>query len=372
MCLNESTSRAEALCAQCAATPDLNPFQPIAVSALEVCRAAADLVGNGNHDHMAQMENLAASVMQETERAIQDMATMPLPFSTEITQILKRLEAKLDEFRRAIERMPRRTRGKLFKKFVFALQAHRLQNELKALVEALLKGTDKIPTAESTGTSAMELTNLTIRVAAAICEAPVLNFLKPVVGIVEIISETAQTVKSNRAAALELAAHSNMVMRSIAEQATTLGLDGPPTDSEALVALKSHPTSSRRLAETSPPSRSPYVLDNGKQKKDHIDEFNQRLDKALALFPSTNVPSTQAKVREIATLVRGNGFVEEMATQVRMNTDQLTAMQTDLAAVLVTVSASTTVQSANEGEKKPNTTALVPFSASVAQLTFFF
>ncbi|KAF7374562.1 hypothetical protein MSAN_00340800 [Mycena sanguinolenta] len=222
--------------------------------------------------------------------------------------------------------MPRRTGGKLFKKIVFALQAHRLQKELKALVEALLKGTDKLPSAESAGISPMELTNLTIRTAAAIFDAPPLNFLKPVAGIAQIISETAQMVKSNRAAALQLAAHSSMVTNAVAEHAAKLG-PAVASNDEALVALQSvlenihlyltdlqkpHPRLRRRVTS--------WIM--ASKEKDHIAEFNQGLDKALALFTSTNVLATRTELREIAT--RGNGFVEEIATQVRMNTDVLT------------------------------------------------
>ncbi|KAF7374560.1 hypothetical protein MSAN_00340600 [Mycena sanguinolenta] len=372
MSLNELASRAEAICVQCATTPGLSLFQPIAASVLEVCRAAANLMGN----HTTRMKKLAAFVVNETERGINGMAWGTLPLPAETLQILERVEVKLDEIRRTIERLPLASKkGKLPKYFSSARETSRLKKELEALVNELLEDTHKLTAAESSGISPAELANLTIRTAAAICEAPVLNFLKPVVGIAEIISETAQTVKISRAAALELAAHSSMVMRSIAEQATTLGLDGFPADSEVHVALKSVLSDiQHHLADLQKPRRRRDRLTSlimANKKKDHIDEFNQRLDKALALFTSTNVLSTHAEVREIATLVRGNDCVEEIAIQVRMHTNQLTAMQTDLA-VLVTASTSATVQSANEGEKKPNTTALVPFSTAVAQLTFFF
>ncbi|KAF7374561.1 hypothetical protein MSAN_00340700 [Mycena sanguinolenta] len=360
MSLNESISRAEALCPQCAATPNLSPFQPIAVSAVEVCRAAAaNLVGS----HTARIHNLTAYTLSETERAINGIEMVPLPLSEDTVRILKRIEGKLDEIRRAIEQLPIRSKkGNIAKGYAFNRETSRLEKELKALVDAFLKITYKSQAAE--GISSVELANFSIQAASAICEAPVLNFLKPVVGIAGMIAETAQTVKSNRAAAIALAAHSSMVTKSIAEHAATLGQDG--CNDEAFMALKSllldihlHLTDLQK-----PRRRHVRSWITANKERDRIVELNRGLDKALTLFTSTNVLSTHADVREIAALVRESGSVEEIATQVRMNTDQLTVIQADLTAVLVMVAK-------NEGKKKPNT-ALVSFSSAVAQLTFFF
>ncbi|KAF7374583.1 hypothetical protein MSAN_00342900 [Mycena sanguinolenta] len=233
MSLEESTSRAEALCTQRAEIPGMNSFQPIAVSAVEVCRAAtaANLVGS----HTARIEKLAAHVVDETEKVINGLEMAPLPPSEDTVRILDRVEIKLDGIRRAIEHMfmPSK-KGTLFKNHSFDREIRPLKKELKALVDGFLKGTHT-----AKGISRTQLTRLTIRAASAICEAPALNFLKPVVGIAEIIAETAQTVKSNRSAALQLAVYSSVVTRSIVERAATLGMDGSPADSEALVAIKS-------------------------------------------------------------------------------------------------------------------------------------
>ncbi|KAJ6512863.1 hypothetical protein C8R45DRAFT_1153244 [Mycena sanguinolenta] len=355
--LHESTSRAESLCSQCATTPSMNALQPIAVSAVELCRAAAaaDLFGN----HTSRMEKLARA------------------FTVAVPQSLERIEAKLGEIRRVIEHLP--SKGKLIKDFSVNRETNRLKKELKAFVDTHLKGTHNIPAAASKGISSMELANLTVRAASAICEAPVLNFLKPVVGIAEIISETARTVKSNRAAALQLASHSSMVTKSIVEHAARLELNesATPSNDQGLIALKSVLESIHlHLGDLQKPRRfRSWIMAN--KEKDRIDEFNKGLDRALALFTSTNVLSTRAEVREIETLVRGDGSVEEIAIQVRMNTDVLTAVQAELAAAL-SMSAPAVLHTSlieSKGEKqreKPLTTALVPFSTAVAQLTFFF
>ncbi|KAJ6512888.1 hypothetical protein C8R45DRAFT_1206837 [Mycena sanguinolenta] len=366
MSLDECTSRAEALCARCATTPGMNPFQPIAVSTLELCRAAAAATVKVA-THTTRIQKLAVYAVNETERVIDGMAEVPFPLSEDIVRNLERVELKMDEIRRAIEHMPLRSKGKLVKDFTFTREIRCLKGELKVLINALLESTHQFHAVECKGISPIELANLSIRAASAVCEAPVLNFLKPVVGIVEIISETAQTVRSNRQAALQLAAHSTLVTRSIAEHAAAAGMDGSAApNGESLVALtsalesihlylgdlqKPHPRLRRRFAS--------WIMAN--KEKDRIAEFSQGLDKALALFTTTNVLTTHEGVREIAT-------------QVRMNTDILTAIQADVAAVLVTVSSSNLIASeGGESDKKQqNTTALLPFSTAVAQLTFFF
>ncbi|KAF7374582.1 hypothetical protein MSAN_00342800 [Mycena sanguinolenta] len=275
MSLHETTSRAESLCARCATTPGLNPFQPMAVSAIEVCRAAANLVQE-KHVQTARMEKLAVSIVHETAEMINrvGMAPSPLPLSPETLQILERVETKLDEIRRTIEQMSttsiRLKKCKLVKDYTFARETNRLKKELTALVNAcvLLGDARHFSAAEPRGISPMDLAHLTIRAATVICDAPVLSFLKPVVGIAEIISETAQTVKSNRAAALQLAAHSTLVTRSIAEHVAALGLDEPWVDSEALIALISILSDIHfYLTDLQKPRRPPplQILDNGEQ-----------------------------------------------------------------------------------------------------------
>ncbi|KAF7374533.1 hypothetical protein MSAN_00337900 [Mycena sanguinolenta] len=237
MSLHETTSRAEALSTRCAATPGMNSFQPIAASALEACRAA-NLVGNQTTRKLA---------VNETDRMINGMATAVLPLLDD-TRNLKQIEAKLHEIRRANEHMPVRSRtGKLMRN-AFDRETSRLEKELKALVDALLKGTYTFPSAESKKAAATELAN-----------AP------------PVFSETAQTAKSNRATALQLAAHPSMVTGSIVERAATLGLDEPevPNHSESLVAL------------TSILSDIHVYLIMVNKVKDRIAEFDWKLHKAL-------------------------------------------------------------------------------------------
>ncbi|KAJ6512860.1 hypothetical protein C8R45DRAFT_328620 [Mycena sanguinolenta] len=246
--------------------------------------------------------------------------------SEDTVRILERVEVKLDEMRRAMEQMPPRSKSKLVTDFAFAREIRRLKGELKALVDALLEGTPKLPATESKRISAIGLANLSIRAASAICDAPVLNFLKPVVGIAEIISETAQTAKSNRSAALQLASHSGMVTKSIVEHAGKLGLDGMTADSEALVALKSVLENIHLyLTDLQKPHRArcfkSWIMAN--EERDRIAEFNQGLDKALALLTSANVSTTHTEVREIVTLVRRNGDVVRVSILSRVPSEMM-------------------------------------------------
>jgi hypothetical protein len=101
--LDESMSTAEDLSTWCSTTPYMNAFQPIAASAVEVCRAA-DLVvfsqlrircttSSLTSDYKIGTKKariLAAHAVTKTEKAINRMA--PLPLSPEVVQTLAVLE----------------------------------------------------------------------------------------------------------------------------------------------------------------------------------------------------------------------------------------------------------------------------------------
>jgi hypothetical protein len=55
-----------------------------------------------------------------------------------------------------------------------------------------LAGKSPAPSAVARNESILELVSLSTRVAGAICDVPVLNFLKPVVGIAALICDTAK------------------------------------------------------------------------------------------------------------------------------------------------------------------------------------
>jgi hypothetical protein len=101
--LGESMSTAEGLSTWCSTTPYMNAFQPIAASAVEVCRAAdlvrvlttsyplhPSLLTSDNKVGTKKARILAAHAVTKTEKAINRMA--PLPLSPEVVQKLAVLE----------------------------------------------------------------------------------------------------------------------------------------------------------------------------------------------------------------------------------------------------------------------------------------
>ncbi|KAJ7865638.1 hypothetical protein B0H14DRAFT_2734101 [Mycena olivaceomarginata] len=248
--------------------------------------------------------------------------------SPEIVQQLLLFETNLDGIRRFIEHMPSRSRNKakLLVEHIFDREARRLKTELKRTLNTLLE-----ESAKSLGysdisrrDSIFELASLTARAAGVICDAPVLNFLKPIVGIAVIICDTAK--------------HSSVVTKSIVDHAASLD-HSAANNGEALMALKS---SVSRIS-----MRCHEFISSRRSALEDIQLYLAALQnprRLLALFTSANTLSTHAEVRshghQLKTLVRLNGNVKAM----------LTIMQADLASMAVIAMPQT------EGEKTPEST----------------
>ncbi|KAJ7126077.1 hypothetical protein C8R44DRAFT_119692 [Mycena epipterygia] len=275
------TSTAKDLRTLCATTPGMNSYQPVAASAVEVC-AAAKLVKT----HKA--EKLAAHVVDRTASLINGMVHVPL--SQEIIQSLEIFEQKLDDIRRHIEQMPVRSgkKAKFLLGYKFKREGSRLKAELESHINALLATCGKPPASSGISRSdcILELASLSTRAAGAICEAPVLNFLKPVVGIAALICDTAKSVKSNRDAALDLAKHASAVTKCIVERASSKDGTSITKDGEALEALKLALEDVQSYYLTFLQNRrrrvTSWILAN--QDKDRFVGLNAALDKALAMF----------------------------------------------------------------------------------------
>ncbi|KAJ7126097.1 hypothetical protein C8R44DRAFT_119799 [Mycena epipterygia] len=154
-------------------------------------------------------------------------------------------------------------------------------------MNALLGTSEKSSTSSGISRSdcILELASLSTRTAGAICEAPVLNFLKPAVGIAELICDTAKSVKSNRDAALDLAKHASAVTRCIVERASATDGASIAKDGEALKILK--------LALEDVQSYLTFLRDRRRrviswilanQYKERFAQLNGALDKALSMF----------------------------------------------------------------------------------------
>ncbi|KAF7336841.1 hypothetical protein MVEN_02120200 [Mycena venus] len=290
--LHELAERAEDLRTWCSLTPGMSTFQPITASALDVCRAAADLGEN------REAERLVDYVVSETEKLINRMA--PLPLSPNVRQIVELFKTKLQEIQQIIEQMPRRSKNKakLIMGHVFNTKARRLKAELKGLSHAFLEdaGISFKNTDLSHGECILELATLGVRTASAICDAPGLNFLKPAVGLAGILCETAKSAKSNREAARDLAKHSSAVTKSIVDCASKIDVFFM-NNGEAPMALKSALAGVQAyLTVLQKPRRrmTSWMLAN--QEKERIAELTRALDKALALFTATNTVNIYAEI----------------------------------------------------------------------------
>ncbi|KAJ7135756.1 hypothetical protein C8R44DRAFT_768964 [Mycena epipterygia] len=289
----------------------MNAYQPSAASAVEVCAAAA-LVKR------KEAGKVAGYVVGRTTVLVNGMVGVPL--SEEILQSLEIFEQKLDAMRRYIEQIPAGSgkKAKILGGYKFKRETSRLKKELESQMNAVLAHSGKpskspgIPRSDCI----LELASLSTRAAGAICEAPVLNFLKPAVGISELICDTAKSVKSNRDAATELAKHASAVTKCIVERVSPK--DGT-NDGEALKALKlTLDDVQSYLAVLRKPRRrvTSWLLAN--QEKDRFVRLNGALDKALATFSSTTILSTAEGVRAnthtLSTLVSTVGNVNHALT----------------------------------------------------------
>ncbi|KAJ7512631.1 hypothetical protein B0H11DRAFT_2267714 [Mycena galericulata] len=282
----------------CETTPGKNALQPIAASAVEICSAAANLVGNGSDGSGAK---LAAYVVGQTESLIKKIAMGPL--SLEICEALEIHEEKLDAIRRHFENMPVLVR-KNATKFILSLRFKRETRRLKADLKSHMRGIvaicdDKSAEAKKGALRSediLEVVSLSFRVVGAISDIHPLNVMKPVVGIATLICDTAKCVKSNREAALALAARASTMTRSIVDRAAMDGAAVP--DPEALNALKlALKDIQSYLTVLKKPRRrfSSWILAN--QVKDRFVKLDGELDKAVALFSPTQALRTSGDVQ---------------------------------------------------------------------------
>ncbi|KAJ7135751.1 hypothetical protein C8R44DRAFT_768960, partial [Mycena epipterygia] len=286
----------------------MNAYQPIAASAVEVCAAAA-LVKMKNAD------KVAGYVVDRTTVLVNGMVDVPL--SEEILQSLEIFEQKLDAIRRYIGQMPAGSgkKAKILGGYKFKREISPLKKDLERQMNLAHAGKSSKSPGISRSDCILELASLSTRAAGAICEAPVLNFLKPVVGVSELICDTAKSVKSNRDAAVELANYASAVTQCILQRAPTM--DG--TSGDALKALKLTLDDIQSYLDVLRKPRrrvTSWILAN--QEKDRFVRLNGALDKALAMFSSTTILSTAEDVRAnthtLSTLISTVGNVNHALT----------------------------------------------------------
>ncbi|KAJ7256324.1 hypothetical protein C8J57DRAFT_1721502 [Mycena rebaudengoi] len=291
--LDEASATARQWCTICQTSPRMSVYQPIAVSALEICVAVGSSMDT-------KLMKLALYAVDETALLLNSSQVGPVP--PEFLALLEAYERILDDIRRHIENAQISTnkRGNLFSRH---MSSSRLKNELKNQLKTMLHGGQlALPTSRE---NTVEILSVSLRASAAICEAPPLNFLKPIVGLAALICETAKTAKSNRDAAEELAKCAINVTNCVVERAskTEIFLDA---NEDALNGLK-------RILED---VHSYLIFLNKRrramswmlatQEKDRVAQLNAGLDRALSLFTTTCVLSSNECLQSSNELVRSN------------------------------------------------------------------
>ncbi|KAJ7502287.1 hypothetical protein B0H11DRAFT_1907399 [Mycena galericulata] len=276
----------------------------IAASVIEVCAAAAlvcflssvSLGAEGDKVDHHKGDKLAAYTLDQTALLINRMIRVPV--SPDVLQ-LQIFEQNLDAIRQHLECMPVRSRG-----YPFGLLNYRFHRETSRLKRRRRHTRDQLAICSSLKSATLpdasrsecilELVSLSTRAAGAVCDAPVLNFLKPVVGIASLICETARSVGSNRDAALDLSKHANIVTKCVVEHASAM--DGAYR--EALRALEltleeiqAYLTALNKLRRRA----ARWIFVN--VEKDRFVQLNGALDKALVMFSSATILSTAEEVR---------------------------------------------------------------------------
>jgi len=216
-----------------------------------------------------------------------------IPLSPERRQGLDKFESILDLIPQHIESIPERgTKPPKFRvsDFTFRRESPRLKSELDRAYQSLTSTKLLAPRNEC----ALEIANIGTRVAGAICEIPVLNLLKPAVGMAALICDTAKTVNGNRDAALALARHAEDVTTSIVERANIVSHGEGVADS--LMALRLTLEDVQAFLELVQSRRrvTSWIL-TGKDE-DRFTELNRALDRALAVFSSSQIIETSAIV----------------------------------------------------------------------------
>ncbi|KAJ7256308.1 hypothetical protein C8J57DRAFT_1473004 [Mycena rebaudengoi] len=240
--------------------------------------------------------NEARTVCHRRDRAVVNRSPVG-PVPPEFLALLDAYERILDDIRRHIENAQISTnkRGNLFSRH---MSSSRLKNELKNQLKTMLRGGQPAPPTSRENT--VEILSVSLRASAAICEAPPLNFLKPIVGLAALICETAKTAKSNRDAAEELAKRAISVTNCVVERASKTeifldtnedALNGPWKTSIPMFLEKRRRAMSWMLAT---------------QEKDRVAQLNAGLDRALSLFMTTCVLSSNECLRSSNELVRSN------------------------------------------------------------------
>ncbi|KAJ6460819.1 hypothetical protein C8R47DRAFT_117528 [Mycena vitilis] len=280
--LEESLAIAEALRTRCQTEPDMNAYQPIATSAVEICVAATP-------GSRSKTSWLAVHAVKNTSALIEQGANLPMTPERQLG--LQRFERALDNVRRHMESIPERPSSKSsrfrFSALRFDRESWYLKGDLKATYKSLIECSKKrksvAPSDPTPNECIIEIASISTRVADAICEIPLpgLALGKPVVAIVALICETAKTVKSNRTSARALARHAHHVTDSIVARA------GPALQGDSLTELSCTLQQVQDLLTVLQTRTRATSWIFAAKDKERFTELNNALDRSLQVFSAS-------------------------------------------------------------------------------------
>ncbi|KAJ7916183.1 hypothetical protein B0H13DRAFT_2658448 [Mycena leptocephala] len=323
--LAEATATAEGLRAWCQNTPSMNMYQPLVTSAVESCLASTPNTRKKTLSLAVHAVKRTATLKKHGADALR---------SPEFLLGLERFESALDMIRRHVESIPEqgtKPRKLSFSALAFLRESACLQAELDRNYRSLLE-LSKNPTTLSSASRnecILEIATFGVRAAGAICDIPGINFLKPVFGM---------TVHGNRKAALALADHAKTVTHSIVDRTVVLYGEAEPENVHSLAPLCRALEQVQAFLETLQNRRwrgKSWVL--AMKDQDRFTELNSALDKALAVFTSSEIIDTKAEVLCHNT----ETFTTVVATAHRVNDVErsMTLVRRDLGALTVAVQA---------------------------------
>ncbi|KAJ7218677.1 hypothetical protein GGX14DRAFT_595582 [Mycena pura] len=292
MTLVKALARAQDMRKHCEATPHLSLYQPAAASAVEVC-VSATLFRRRN------TVPLAGYAVKKTAGLIDIGAEQP--HSGEVYKGLLEFERALDMMRARLDSeatldQQRANISKALDVARFYRDCSRLKAAVGRSYENLLE-IIKNPTegsSPSKSESALEVASVGILAASTICDAPVLNFLKPALGTVALICETAKTVQGNRQSAAELANHARNVTAHVVDLAA-------PGCEDAMAPLCSALEETQVFLHSLRKRRRAASWMFARWENDRFARLNDgALDKALYVFSTSEVVRMGAAFRSNA------------------------------------------------------------------------
>ncbi|KAJ6608422.1 hypothetical protein B0H10DRAFT_525873 [Mycena sp. CBHHK59/15] len=220
--LTKATASAQALHKLCQTTPNMNAYQRIATSAVEICVAATRGTRN-------KAQSLATYAVKRTGALITKECSLPL--SPERRVDFDAFERTLDDIRQYIETIPgQATRSQ---KMFSTLKSSRKSALLKAELDRTYHVLSESPQKAATHSPASQIGSI-LRASAVLSLA--VGPCPAMAPLVALICDNGQ--RSNRAAAMALAQHAQAVTDCIVDRATALPLAGQGDSERALMALR--------------------------------------------------------------------------------------------------------------------------------------